>query len=559
MGLYCGQCRAKPGGGPVEFNRDIRPILANNCLTCHGPDSHQRKAKLRLDNSDDARAEHKHGVPLVPGDLAKSEMVRRITSADPDEIMPPPKSEKKLTARQIELLTKWVAQGAKYEKHWAFIAPRRPELPAVKDQQWCRNPIDRFILARLEQEGIKPSPEADKVTLCRRLYLDLLGLPPTPKDVDEFVADTSVDAYEKLVDELLANPHYGERMALDWLDAARYADTHGYHIDSGRDQTRWREWVIDAFNHNKPFDQFTIEQLAGDLLPDATIDQKIATGFVRNNMINFEGGAVPEEYLTAYLVDRVNTTSTVWLGLTLGCAQCHDHKFDPLTQKNFYEMYAFFNAVPENGLDGGKGNASPVLQSPSRQQQGQLDAIAASMKQLDQKLAAPMPELDSEQAAWEKTALERHPQWTVLKPTEMRSKYGATLKIQDEKAIVVYGPKGKTEVYTLVAPAEVKDVTAIRLEALPGIRPKTKVGRSRNGNAVLTDFLLRTGAASSSKMAESLKFKIASADYSQDGFPVANAIDDDPKSGWGIYPEVTNLTPPSSNWPSRFTTMANWC
>ena len=452
--------------------------------------------------------------------------------------MPPAKSEKKLTARQIELLKKWVAQGGKYEKHWAFIAPKRPSLPEVKDAGWCRNSIDRFILARIEQEGLKPSPEADKVTLCRRLYLDLLGLPPTPKQVDEFVADASPDAYERLVDTLLANPHYGERMALDWLDAARFADTNGYHIDSGRDQTRWRDWVIDAFNQNKPFDKFTIEQLAGDLLPGSTLDQKIATGFVRNNMINFEGGAVPEEYLTAYLVDRVSTTSMVFLGLTLNCAQCHDHKFDPFTQKNFYQMYAFFNAVPENGLDGGRGNAVPMLATPSKQQQEQLDAIAGSIKQIEQKLGGPMPDLDAEQSAWEKTAIERHPEWTGLHPTQLKSKYGATLKVQDEKAVVVYGVKAQNDTYTMVAAVDVKDVTAIRLEALPGIRPKTKVGRSPNGNAVLTDFSVSISTGGDPSPAKPLKFKIASADFSQDGFPVSNAIDDDPKSGWGIYPEV---------------------
>ncbi len=256
----------------------------------------------------------------------------------------------------MELLRRWIAEGGKYAEHWAFLKPQRPELPEVKNKEWVKNPIDRFILARLEAEGLQPSPEADKTTLIRRLTFDLTGLPPTVAEVDAFLADKSSDAYEKLVDHLLANPHYGERLAVEWLDAARFADTHGYHIDSGRDMSHWRKWVIDAFNVNKPFDQFTIEQLAGDLLPNATLEQKIASGFNRNHMINFEGGAIPQEYLNAYIVDEVNTTSTVWMGLTMGCCQCHDHKFDPMKMKDFYQRCTPSSTTcRENGLDGSKG------------------------------------------------------------------------------------------------------------------------------------------------------------------------------------------------------------
>jgi hypothetical protein len=378
---------AAAGQGAIDFNRQIRPILSENCFRCHGPDARERKARLRLDTKAGAFGKLRHGGhAVVPGNAAESELIARITAQDPSERMPPPKSGKKLTAEQKELLRRWVAEGAKWSAHWAFVPPRRPTLPTVKIAAWPRNALDTFILARLEKEGLAPSPEADKARLLRRVTLDLTGLPPTPAEVDAFLADKSPDAYEKVVDRLLASPHYGERLAVDWLDAARFADTHGYHIDSGRDMTRWREWVIDAFNHNLPFDRFTVEQLAGDLLPGATLSQKVASGFNRNHMINFEGGAIPEEYHNAYLVDRVNTTATVWLGLTVACAQCHDHKYDPISQKDYYRLYAFFNNLPENGLDGAKGNAAPVLKTPTRQDQEALAHLDADIAQAEKQL-----------------------------------------------------------------------------------------------------------------------------------------------------------------------------
>jgi mono/diheme cytochrome c family protein len=368
----------------IDFGRQIRPILSENCFTCHGPDEGQRKAKLRLDTRDGALAALRGGGhAIVPGKPAESELLVRVQSDDPDERMPPAKTNKRLTPQQVELLRQWVEQGAPYAQHWAFVPPQRAALPKVQTPGWARNAIDDFILARLEREHLKPSPEADRATLIRRVTLDLTGLPPTLPEVDEFLADGSPDAYEKVVDRLLASPHYGERMAVDWLDAARFADTHGYHIDAGRDMTRWREWVIGAFNGDLPFDQFTIEQLAGDLLPGATPQQKIASGFNRNHMINFEGGAIPEEYQNAYIVDRVNTTATVWLGLTVACAQCHDHKYDPITQKEFYQLYAFFHNVPENGLDGAKGNAAPTLRFPNLAQQAALHQFDLQIKKLE--------------------------------------------------------------------------------------------------------------------------------------------------------------------------------
>ncbi|HWY86896.1 MAG TPA: PSD1 and planctomycete cytochrome C domain-containing protein, partial [Gemmataceae bacterium] len=391
---------------PIDFSRQIRPILSDNCFTCHGPDEKERKAKLRLDLKENAFGPLRGGGrAIVPGRPQESAIIQRILADDPTERMPPARTTKKLTSSQIELLRQWVAQGAPWAEHWSFVMPKRSPLPKVARQGWARNAIDYFILARLEKEHLHPAPEADRSTLVRRLTLDLTGLPPSPAEVDAFLADRSAGAYEKVVDRLLASPHYGERLAVDWLDAARFADTHGYHIDSGRDMTRWRDYVIDAFNNNLPFDRFTVEQLAGDLLPGATVAQKVASGFNRNHMINFEGGAIPQEYHNAYIVDRVNTTATVWLGLTIACAQCHDHKYDPISQKEFYQLYAFFHNVPENGLDGSKGNAAPVLKAPTRQQEqalAELDQQILVLEQNMEGLPAEMARLKKARAALEK-------------------------------------------------------------------------------------------------------------------------------------------------------------
>ena len=392
---------------PVLFNRDIRPIFSDTCFKCHGFDANTRKADLRLDTEEGAFAERDGITPLVPGHPDRSEAYRRITSDDPDERMPPPESNLSITVTQKDLLRRWIEQGAEYEKHWSLIPPARPQLPAVRDLDWARNPIDQFILARLEREGLTPSPEAPKHALIRRLYLDLTGLPPSLAELDAALKDTSADWYERLTDRLLDSPRYGERMAIEWLDASRYADTHGYHIDSGRDMWPWREWVIDAFNRNKPFDQFTVEQLAGDLLPDATLEQQVATGFNRNHMINFEGGAIPEEYHTAYIIDRVNTVGSVWLGLTIGCAQCHDHKYDPISQKEYYQLYAFFHNVPENGLDGRTGNAAPLVKVPSLAQQQRLKTQQAIVTDLEKQLAERAAAAEGDFVQWEERELSK--------------------------------------------------------------------------------------------------------------------------------------------------------
>ncbi|MBI3840100.1 MAG: DUF1553 domain-containing protein [Planctomycetia bacterium] len=385
----------------VQFNRDIRPILSDNCFQCHGPDHAQRKADLRLDLEASAKGELADGQrAIVPGKLGESELVRRITSSDPEEHMPPSKSGKKLSPAQIELITRWIDQGARWEKHWAFIPPSWPALPAVHEASWIRNPVDAFVLARLDSEGLQPSPEADKTTLIRRVTLDLTGLPPTPPEVDNFLADSAPDAYERLVDRLLRSPRYGERMAARWLDAARYADTSGYQTDGIRYMWRWREWVIEAFNRNLSFDQFTIEQLAGDLLPGATLDQQIATGFNRNHRGNAEGGIIPEEYAVEYVVDRIDTTSTVWLGLTVACARCHDHKFDPITQQEFYQVFAFFNNVPEKGRAIKVGNSPPMIKAPTRDQQESLAALEQKLATAENEFAQLQSEVAALEAQW---------------------------------------------------------------------------------------------------------------------------------------------------------------
>lgn len=340
----------------VSYHHDIRPILAENCFYCHGQDPNKRKADLRLD----VREEAVEFGAFVPGKPDESELVARLFSHDADELMPPAKSNRRLTDKQKTLLKQWIAEGAKYEKHWTFTAPVKVPLPEVKKTDWVRNGIDRFVLAKLEALKLQPSPEADKATLIRRLFLDLIGLPPSPAEVDAFVADTATDAYEKIVERLLKSQHYGERMALPWLDAGRYADSNGFQQDGDTFQWVWRDWVVKALNADMPYSQFSIEQLAGDLLPNASQDQMIATAFNRNHLLNGEGGAIPEEQRFNILFDRVDTTSTTWLGLTMACAQCHDHKYDPMTQRDYYSLMSIFNQVSEDGRAGGGGGAKRV-------------------------------------------------------------------------------------------------------------------------------------------------------------------------------------------------------
>ncbi len=373
-----------PGPDTIGFNQFIRPILADNCFTCHGFDASQRKAGLRLDTADGETGVLKDGKQAIkPGDLNGSELWRRVNATDPAVRMPPPEADKQLKPEDVTLIGRWIEQGAVYEKHWAFVPPIRPELPAVKQTNWPRNGIDRFILARLESRHLQPSAAAAKETLIRRVTLDLTGLPPTLDEVNAFLADTNAGAYERVVDRLLASPHYGEQMARNWLDVARYGDTHGLHLDNERSMWPYRDWVVRAFNENLPYDQFTVWQLAGDLLPNPTREQLVASGFNRCNVSTSEGGAIDEEFQVRYAVDRVTTTSTAWMGLTLGCAVCHDHKLDPISQKEFYEVFSIFNNIAEKAMDGNALLPPPSLKLPSPEQEQQLKDFDARLAELE--------------------------------------------------------------------------------------------------------------------------------------------------------------------------------
>ena len=396
--------RAANAAERVTFNRDIRPILSDNCFRCHGPDEKQRQAGLRLDVPDLARKPAESGATaIVPGRLDESELIRRITSSDADRHMPPTNFGKTLTAAQIELLKRWIADGAEYQGHWAFIPPVRPDVPKIQNpKSENRNEIDQFILAQLQTEGLKPSPEASKETLIRRVSLDLTGIPPTIAEIDAFLADSSPDAYENVVDRLLKSPRYGERMAMSWLDFARYADSNGFQVDSSRFQWPWRDWVVKAFNDNMPFDQFTIEQLAGDLLPNATRSQLVATGFNRNHRLNGEGGIIAEEWRVETVIDRVETTGMTWLALTLNCCRCHDHKYDPITQREFYQLFSFFNNVPESGtLQGETKNTDPVIPVPTEQQEAELARLYNELTAAEAELVETTAKLPQFIAAWE--------------------------------------------------------------------------------------------------------------------------------------------------------------
>ena len=393
----------------VSFNRDVRPILSDKCFVCHGPDAQNRKTPLRLDTAEGAAvALSGGGRAIVPGDPNVSVLIERVKTDDPIRRMPPAyEGHDKLSDRDITTLERWIEQGGEFEGHWAFVAPERPEVPQVERPTSVRNPVDAFVLQGLERAGLEPSPAADKARLIRRVSLDLTGLPPTPEEVDAFLQDDSPDAYEKVVDRLLRSPHYGERMAVDWLDAARYADTNGYQSDGVRSMWRWRDWVVEAFNQNLPFDEFTVWQIAGDLIPDASREQVLATGFHRNNRTSGEGGIVEEEFLVEYAADRAETTGTVWLGLTVGCARCHDHKYDPFTQRDYYELFAFFNSVPERGLVYNFGNDGPQIPAPTPEQEEKLEALAQVAEAAHRDWAARSGEVAKARRKWEKALAAR--------------------------------------------------------------------------------------------------------------------------------------------------------
>lgn len=441
----------------IDFNRDIRPILSQNCFLCHGPDEAERKGKLRLDSREDALKAGSSGNPaIVPGQPEKSELLARVTHSDPDELMPPVKSGKKLSAEQVELLRAWIGEGAKYAMHWAYTPPERSPLPAVKNKVWPRNGLDYFILARLESEQLEPAPEADRYTLARRLSLDLTGLPPSLEEVDRFVNDRAQDAYEKFVDRLLAKESYGEHWARLWLDLARYADSAGYADDPLRTIWRYRDYVIRAFNDNKTFDEFTLEQLAGDLLPEPDEEDLVATAFHRNTMTNNEGGTNDEEFRNAAVVDRVNTTMAVWMGTSMACAQCHTHKYDPITQEEYFQFMAFLN----NTEDADRPNESPTHQFYTLAQQKQREALKFDIEQLEAQLATTTPKLVAEFEKWD-AAFPRAAKWRSVKTkSAIQEMVGSAPSSDDGR--VSFRTGTRTNFYTLEAALPDGPLTALR-------------------------------------------------------------------------------------------------
>jgi hypothetical protein len=499
------------GQATVDFQREVRPILANHCFKCHGPAAQKRG--LRLDRPE---SETRRSV-IVPHKPNASKLIQRVLAEDAKR-MPPPAVSGPLKTAEVEALKRWIAQGAVYTPHWAFVKPRRAPLPSVQDIAWLRNPIDCFVLARLEKEGLRPSPEADRPTLIRRLSLDLLGLLPSPAEVNAFLNDSSPDAYENLVDRLLASPHYGERQARHWLDLARYADSNGYTIDGARSIWPWRDWVIAAFNQNLSFDLFTAHQLAGDLLPLSTREQLVATGFQRNTPFNEEGGTNPEQFRVERTVDRTNTTGTVWLGLTVGCAQCHDHKYDPISQREYYQFYAFFNSTDE-----------PTLPLPTASQEQDLHELRAQLALVQaQPPAKPRSRQDLELLL---SGLEKETNggWRPLYPKLATSEQGATLTALEDRSVLATGTIGESDTYVIQAVApDTGTLTAARLEALthPSL-PKSGPGRAPDGNFVLSQFTLETDGVPH-------RFGRALADYSQTGYDVRDVLAEEPRKGWAV-------------------------
>jgi hypothetical protein len=472
---------------PINFHRDIRPILSEACFQCHGPDEKQRKAHLRLDRKDGAFADLGGYFAIVAGKPDQSKLVERITSKEPEERMPPPKSGKKLSPPQIDLLRRWIEQGAQWSEHWSFIPPVRPAIPEVRNAKWPRNPIDAFILARLEREGLQPSSEADKVTLLRRLSLDLIGLPPTIAEVDAFLADPSPDAYAKQVERLLRSPHYGERWGRYWLDAARYADSDGYEKDKSRQVWAYRDWVINALNRDLPYDQFIIEQLAGDLLPNAGQDQRVATGFLRNSMINEEGGIDPEQFRMEAMFDRMDAIGKSMLGLTIQCAQCHNHKYDPLTQEEYYRLFAFLNNDHE---------ANIAIYTPEEQQK--RAEIFRRIHEMEAGLQHRNPDWRERLARWEESVQGNQPKWIVLRPdVEEISNGGQKYFPLADGSFLAQGYAPTKHRVKLEVKTDVQNITAFRLELLtdPNL-PLGGPGRSIKGTGALTEFEVEAAPAS---------------------------------------------------------------
>jgi hypothetical protein len=536
----------------INFSRDVRPILADNCFQCHGPDDAERQAELRLDlweGPDEIRGAQDVVVGQHPED---SELITRITSDDPDVHMPPADSGKKLTPEQIETLRAWVAQGADYKKHWAFVAPERPDVPEVKSAGWVRNPIDAFILARLEKEGLAPSPPATSATMLRRLSLDLVGLPPTLEELDAFDNSAGESAYEQQVERLLASPHFGERWGRVWLDAARYADSDGFEKDKPRFVWMYRDWVVNAFNAGMPYNQFLIEQLAGDLLPNATQDQRVATGFLRNSMLNEEGGIDPEQFRMEAMFDRMDAIGKGMLGLTIGCAQCHSHKYDPLSQTEYYRMFAFLNNSHE---------AQITVYTP--EQQAEWQQTAALIRQIEDRLREDNPDWAKRMAAWEETVRGGQPEWTIVRP-QLDSTGDQKHYLQDDGSVLAAGYAPTTFVSEFVTEAKLPRITAVRLELLNDANlPHGGPGRAPNGLCALTEFDIDAAALDKPQEKTELKFSKATADVNpperelEKMFhdrtdrrrvtgPIEYANDDNQLTAWGL-----DIGPGRSNVPRK--------
>lgn len=525
-----------------DFNRDVRPILSDRCFACHGPDEATREADLRLDQAASAVEDRGGYQAIRPGDSAASDLVSRVMSDDDDLRMPPPGFGEPLTEAEIDLLKRWIDAGGEYAQHWSLTPLSRPAVPRPSGSDRATDrvatPIDAFITHRLETEQITPSPEADPRTLVRRLALDLTGLPPDPAVVDRFVADPSPQAYRALVDEMLESPHHGERLAIYWLDLVRYADTLGYHGDQEQSVWPYRDYVIDAFNRNKPFDQFTIEQLAGDLLPDATLSQRVASTYNRLHRSSGEGGVQPKEYLAKYSADRVRTTAAVWLGSTLGCAECHDHKFDDYTAKDFYQFAAFFADIKEQGTIASAVHIEqlPVPTEAERQRLAELDvAVAEARAEYDSETAAGIAEFEQ----WQRGAIESQKRWTIAKPSAAKSDSGTVLSILDdglddgldEGAVLASGPNPDTENYHITATIPIDAVAALRLELLPdGSLPAGGPGRAGNGNLVLQSIEVESGG-------QKIEWATATATHSQVQHSPEFVITGN-RVGWAILPQI---------------------
>ncbi len=524
------------GAEKISYNRDVRPILSDNCFHCHGPDQNKRKGKFRLDVREDAVA---RGA-IVPGKPKESELVNRIFGLHQEDPMPPPEAHKILTPAQKELLRHWIGSGAKYEKHWAYVPPVKPATPSDK------NPIDWLVGRRLREVGLKPSSRADRRTLARRLYFDLIGLPPKPGEVEAFVQDKSPGAVSRLIDQLMASPQFGERMAIGWLDAVRFADTIGYHSDTPRNVWPYRDYVIKAFNENKPFDQFTREQLAGDLLPNSTTEQKIASAFNRLLLSTEEVGGQPKDYEARMLTDRVRAVSSIWLGQTIGCAQCHDHKFDPIKQRDFYALGAFFAGIEEPIV----GKREPGMLWPDEEQAVELkrlgDALARAQKEYD----APRPEWLAAYPEWQEAqsaAVIQERRWKALTPVSAVSAGGSELKIEKDRSVLTAGKKVATDTYGLSFTNSLNDLVGLRIEALPhNALPRRGPGRAEDGGFVLTEVVAAIRRLDHTTNV--LSFNLARADFEQSRdtgtnstWGAASVIGGHLKgaaTGWAILPQT---------------------